>query len=260
MRGAYFEPLGSDRYRATAHTIGPWSPAAQHGGPPSALLAMAVHQALAPSGLRLARVSVDLLGPVPVTELQVETEVLRSGRSVALVEARLIDGAKPVAVARGWALRPSPIPATAAPPRVTGPWPAPLDCERQWQDRTGTYLGSVEWRPVHGDLETPGPGAVWARRQVEVVAGHPTPPMAAALAVADVASGISGVVPFATWYAINVDLHVALQRDPVGEWLLIDAVSAIDPGGTGVCTSTLADADGPCGVSVQTLYVAPRPS
>ena len=39
-------PLADDgsRWQATVHTTGPWDARAQHGGPPSALLARAVEQ------------------------------------------------------------------------------------------------------------------------------------------------------------------------------------------------------------------------
>jgi hypothetical protein len=57
---------------------------------------------------------------------------------------------------------------------------------------------------------------------------------------------------------INVDLTVVLQRDPAGEWLLLDAATTIGDRGTGVAETGLSDADGPCGRALQTLLVAPR--
>jgi hypothetical protein len=57
---------------------------------------------------------------------------------------------------------------------------------------------------------------------------------------------------------INVDLTVVLQRDPAGEWLLLDAASTIGNEGTGLGEAILSDVAGECGRTLQTLLVAPR--
>ena len=44
MTDAFYVPDG-DRYAATEHTRGPWSPQHQHGGPPAALIAHVVGRA-----------------------------------------------------------------------------------------------------------------------------------------------------------------------------------------------------------------------
>ena len=60
---AFYEPLGDGRYRATPATIGPWSPGLQHAGPPCALLAHVLERLSPRPGARIARLSVELLGP-----------------------------------------------------------------------------------------------------------------------------------------------------------------------------------------------------
>jgi hypothetical protein len=55
-----------------------------------------------------------------------------------------------------------------------------------------------------------------------------------------------------------VDLTVVLQRDPEGEWLLLDAATSIGDQGTGAAETILSDAAGECGRALQTLLVAPR--
>ncbi len=57
---------------------------------------------------------------------------------------------------------------------------------------------------------------------------------------------------------INIDLTVILQRDPVGDWLLLDAVSTMGGTGTGLAETTLSDTSGIAGTAMQTLLVAPR--
>ena len=72
---AFYEPLGEGRYRATRATIGPWSEGLQHAGPPSALLAHVLERLSPRPGARIARLSVELLGPVEVGEMAVTAAV-----------------------------------------------------------------------------------------------------------------------------------------------------------------------------------------
>src|SRR5205085_11699996 len=142
---AFYVPLGDDRFASTAHTGGPWDPALQHGGPPSALLARAIENEPAPWPAVVVRVSVDILGPVPVDELTVRTRVLRPGRSVELVAGELAAGDRVVVRATAWRGReaahdppsrpvvPHPVPAFPDDDAETPPWP-------------GGYLRAMQWR------------------------------------------------------------------------------------------------------------------
>ena len=71
---AFFVPLGDGRYQATERTSGPWDPRHQHAGPPSALLTGALEQTSPREGMALARITVEILGAVPITELEVADE------------------------------------------------------------------------------------------------------------------------------------------------------------------------------------------
>src|SRR5919199_5520259 len=92
MSEAFFEVLGRDRYRATELTRGPWDPGLQHAGPPAALLGRAVEGHGERAGRQVARVTFEILRPLPIAELGVATRTLRGGRSVELVEASLSAG------------------------------------------------------------------------------------------------------------------------------------------------------------------------
>ena len=60
--------------------------------------------------------------------------------------------------------------------------------------------------------------------------------MCQALLVADSGSGISAVLDGAGFIFINVDLTVALTRDPAGDWLLLEAETRTGSDGTGLAT------------------------
>jgi Thioesterase-like superfamily len=76
--------------------------------------------------------------------------------------------------------------------------------------------------------------------------------------LADSGSGIGIALDPAKFLSINVDLTVILPRDPVGEWLLLDATTTVGEQGTGFAETTISDPQGPCGRAMQTLLVEPR--
>ena len=76
--------------RASHFAAGPWDPRLQHGGAPSALVAWAAERVETPGPMRIARLTVELLRPVPVGDLSIDTEVLRQGRKIQLVQVRLL--------------------------------------------------------------------------------------------------------------------------------------------------------------------------
>ncbi len=70
--------------------------------------------------------------------------------------------------------------------------------------------------------------------------------------------GASRVVDWDEWLFVNTDLTVHLQRDPVGEWVALDARTALERDGSGLAVSELHDERGPIGVALQTLFVDRR--
>src|SRR5471032_3705290 len=83
--------------RTSAFAGGPWDPKLQHGAAPSSLICWAVERLPSPVPMRVARLTVDLMRPVPVAPLTVETEILREGKKIQLVAVRLFAEGKEVA-------------------------------------------------------------------------------------------------------------------------------------------------------------------
>jgi hypothetical protein len=262
---SFYIPLGDDRWRATVHTTGPWDARAQHGGPPSALLGRAIQRCAPRDDMIVARFTCEILGAIPVGELEVRARVVRPGRSVELLEAVASAGSRDVASARAWRVlrtdsesigsrgaQPPGLPddqAAGAPGEtVAGP-------PGGWVDG---YLSAVEWRPVKGSFGSPGPATVWARLRYPLVADDDTGPLERVLAVADSGNGLSSELDITGWQFINPELTVHLHRMAVGEWICLDAATAISAGGAGLATSALYDLDGPLGAGAQSLLVARR--
>src|ERR1700752_2391796 len=74
------------------HAAGPWDPNMQHGGAPASLVVWAAERMATPVPMQIARVTIDLMRPVPVAPLTFETEVLREGRKIQLCAVRLRAG------------------------------------------------------------------------------------------------------------------------------------------------------------------------
>lgn len=258
MTEAFYLPLDGGRFLPTEHTSGPWSPDAQHFGPPSALLVRELEALPADSARRLARVTVEILGPAPLTELTVRATVRRPGRSVELLAAELLAHDRAVARASAWRLATSDTAAVAA--GAAAALPSPAGCApAEWpSDWHGGYLRAIEWRTVRGRVADPGPATVWARQRVPLVADEPPSPLQRLFAVADSGSGASNLLDPGRWLFINSELTVHLHREPSGEWVGLDAATILGPDGVATATSALHDRDGQVATGAQALLVRHR--
>lgn len=260
---ALYRPDG-DRLVPTGLTRGPWDPGSQHAGPPSALLARAIEAAAGIADGQLTRIALDILRPVPLQPLRIETRVLRPGRRVEQLEATLLLAADATELmrARAWRMRSEavPLPAGLAMPDPPPPGPDGLRTATRpsFFADDDSYFSCLEWRFVSSDFESPGPAACWTRMTVPLVAGEDATPLEHLLVMCDAASGISATLDWTTWTFVNVDLSVALERPPAGEWLAMDARTRPGERGAGSCVATLHDAHGRVGLSTQSLLVAPR--
>ena len=255
MSEAFYVAVGDGVFRSTPHTVGPWATTDQHGGPPAALLVRALERVLPATEGWLARVSVDLLGAVPVAELTVAASVLRAGRSVQLAEATLTAGGREVARAAGWWLRfgdTAAVASTGAPPPLPDQ-PDPAD--DRWP---GGYLQAMEWRRVKGDFAEPGPAVIWSRMRIPLVDGERPSPTQRLLASADSGNGVGSALSLEDWLYVNTELTVHLLRPPEGEWFCLDSVATIGPTGGGYAMTTLSDTAGEVGRGAQALLVRPR--
>ena len=86
---AIFRVDGNDVV-TSPYAAGPWDPSMQHGSPPAALVVWAAERIPTQVPMRVARVTVDLMRPVPVAPLTIESEVVREGRKIQLCAVRLL--------------------------------------------------------------------------------------------------------------------------------------------------------------------------
>lgn len=257
---ALFLPDG-DRFHPSALTRGPWNPDAQHGGAPAALLARCIALFEGGEAMFVARLTIELLRPVPLTALTAKLAFERPGKKVQLVRAALSTADGEVARATALRIRRKEIPLpdltdglVAPPPPNEGraPSPAWLDSGR---GDFAFHCDAVEHCFVAGSFADPGPSQDWIRLRHPVVAGEAIVPLSRVAAAADFGNGVSRVLDRDAYLFINPDLTIYLHRLPAGEWVCLDARTHVQAHGVGMAESRLWDEIGPIGRSVQSLLI-----
>jgi hypothetical protein len=274
--GAFFNADG-DLFVPSELTRGPWDPDSQHAGPPAALIGREIERLDGGAAMQVGMITYEIVRAVPISPLRVEARVVRPGRSVELVEARLTDaGGDEVMRARAWRVRavsveipnglgsrrgpgllgssPSTLRPGFSPPPVSEAQPGGFP-------DTGHDVGyhtAVEYRFVRGDFAEPGPAVAWMRMRYPLVEGESPTPLQRVLVVADSGNGVSATLDWRRYLFINVDLSVHLNRLPSGEWVCLDAITIPERTGVGIADTALYDEDGPLGRAVQTLLIGRR--
>jgi hypothetical protein len=260
MPESVYLPDGSgpegERFVATELARGPWDPNAQHGGAPSALLARAIERHEPGPASHVARLTIELLRPVPLGPLAVRTRTIRPGKKVQLVEAAVIADGTEVARAVGLRIREIPLDlpdSSREPDRLER---GPDEADRIGFERVGpiSFGGAMEIAPVRGGIDRVGGATVWFRLTAPLVAGEATSPVMRVAAAADFGNGVSAVVDWNSgWLFINPDLTIYLSRYPTTEWVAIDAGTHPSDRGVGFAEAALYDEAGRIGRSVQSL-------
>lgn len=261
---AVYTALGAGCFEPSELSRGPWSPDHQHGGAPAALIAGVFDSVEAPVPMRIARLTFDLLKPVPIAPVEVTTEVIRPGKRVQLVAASMSCGGEEVARAQALRIRHEPgasetegFAPPPEPPPESSPEPVAFDAEMLGGKMFGGDAMEIRLAGGKERWEVPGPAMAWMRLKVPVVAGEETTPVQRAAATADFGNGISSVLDWQAFAFINPDLTITLGRRPQGEWIALDAVTSISDDGTGMATGILSDTGGQFGTSAQALFVSP---
>ena len=261
MIDCYYHRLPEDGvFESTDGTRSNWDPDIQHGSPPLALLTKAIEELAGDSPMRIARLTLDILGAIPVAPVRVRASVSRPGSRVSMMVAEmspaLSDGAeRPVARVTAWLLGTSDTRGVAVnryPPLVEG---APDPVQHDWMGAPG-YLETVSWRrQPTADRDD---AVVWLSPLVHLVDDEPTTPTQRLAMVVDCANGAGASLDPAQFLFMNTDTVVHLHRVPTGSDFALRARASIGPDGIGVTSSEIFDRQGFIGTSGQALLVRRR--
>jgi hypothetical protein len=262
--GSHYRRLGTDGayqvFESTAGTASNWNSEIQHGSPPLALMTKAIEELAIGSGLRIGRVTLDLLGAVPVAPVRVRAWVLRPGARISLMAAEMTAKAptgsdRTVARVTAWLLAPSDTSDVATdryPPLVEG---ATMPHAHDWKGAPG-YLETISWRT---QVTAAGAAAEsWLSPLVPLVDSEALTDMQRLAMVVDSANGVGAALDPEGFVFMNTDTSVHLHRAPRGNDFGLRARASIGPDGIGVTTAELFDRDGFIGTSAQTLLVQRR--
>lgn len=257
-----------EEFEATALAGSGWGPDMQHGGPVAALLTRAMDRCQPSPGARISRLSVDILGAIPLTRVRTAAQLVRPGRRIALVAADLWALTRQgqwqlAAQARAWRLATSPTPDVVSRADWSSSTPDPATIEAlgdtalpdEW--RMG-FVNALDWR-IPGDIAGPGPSLAWLRLRHPIVAGETTTALEQAAAIADTANGVGARLDARAFTYLNTDLTIHLFDAPSGAWIGLAAESSVGPDGIGLSSAVMLDAErGPIGRVAQALLVQRR--
>ncbi|OAN27453.1 thioesterase family protein [Mycolicibacterium iranicum] len=260
MIDCLFHRLGTDGefdvFESTDGTRSNWDPQIQHGSPPLALLTMAIEKLSAGTGLRVARLTLDILGAIPVTTVRVRAWVDRPGSRISMTAAEMLadrpDGTRrAVARVTAWLLAPS-----DTRDAVTDRYPPLVERDavavaHAWEGAPG-YLETISWRR---QPDQDGSAVAWLSPLVPLVDSEPTTPLQRLAMVVDSANGIGAALDPQRFMFMNTDTVVHLHRLPRGRDFGLRARGSIGPDGIGATTADLFDRDGFIGTCAQSLLV-----
>jgi len=248
-------------FESTDGTRSNWDPEIQHGSPPLALMTKLIEELAAESGLRVGRLTLDILGAIPVAPVKVRTWVERPGKRISMMMAEMsaarTDGAdRVVARVTAWLLTPGDTADVATDryrPLVEG---EAIAVPHSWVGAKG-YLETVTWRRQPETGETGN--VVWISPLVSLVDSDSTTALQRLAMVVDSANGAGAALDPELFMFMNTDTVVHLHRLPVGEDFALRARGSIGPDAIGVTTAELFDRQGFIGTCAQTLLVQRRP-
>lgn len=249
-------------YQPTQHAQGAWNEHEQHMAPATGILTAELKIFAPQAHMRIARISLDILGLIPLDDFTITTRCIRPGKTIELIEAVMSSRGRDAIIARAWRLMTqdtSEIAGLEDQKSVYKPEDLPV-----WDDMKGWPGGFIESvRLVAEPDRRPGKGMVWITNDLDMVEGEPTDDMVHLLGMVDTANGVVPRLGLGLseleWMFPNTDLQIHMHRAPQGRWLGIEAVQQYGTDGIGVSSAILHDTQGPFGRSEQILTIRPMP-
>jgi len=255
--------LDGDQLIPDSVTRGGWSDDAQHGSPPSGILARAIEMVATAVPMQVVRFTVDLFREVPLQPLTIRTAVVREGRRIQLVRARLFQDSTEVGQALALKIRVAGVDTdgelTGTAPVGDVPSPGPEDLPiLDWRDTFGSgadlprfHTDAVEIRSIGGSFLKRAPGESWFRLTRPLLADEEVTSFQRIATIADLANGNAQAVDPQRWLFVNPDITLYLHRLPEGEWIGMRSEVQQEPIGVGMTHTIVYDRRGRVGRILQ---------
>lgn len=257
-RKSFFTHADDNLFVGNESARGPWTADACHAGPVSGLLARAAENTI--TDKQMVRLTANFLRPVPMDGFHVETEVIRDGRTAALVSTTLRDRTSRIcATATSTHIVTKKIGALPTheiqPPQRENSTPG-IFALRVAPHGLPFFSQAIEIEYPPGEGRGPGPTTAWMRTPPLLPDETPSP-FQSICPLSDCGNGISRNLELNELSFVNPDLTIALHRLPESEWLASSAVSHWQSNGIGLAHATLFDEIGAVGVALQSLVLRP---
>lgn len=248
QRKAFYRREGNG-FVATGLGISPWNGTSQVGMALAGLAGHVLDAVPTPVPMMTTRISIDILGTVPLDPLVPEIRMLRDGKRMQVIDAEFTSQGRTWLRATAVRARVMDITAQESPPT-----------RRFWteNDPHGEH-GWFEERHIDLDRSRIGPGSLWIRFTADVVENEPLVPLSVLAMLGDFGNGTAPVMPLDQCTLANLDITVCASRMPRGDWLLIDADSETSGHGLGYSRTRIGDAEGMCASALQSIFIEPRP-
>ena len=239
---------------------GPWMPNALSGSAVGPLFASLLEDVTPPQPMRVTRLSIEFLRPVPLAPLDYDVRIVREGRKQQILQLTLLASGKPVAQAT--ALRLRCLPAREVANVETGdgqPFEPPAGTAFAPGIRADN--GMLQWLESRVQSATNAGAPLsdgWFRFLGRIFDDRPLTPLTRAALFADFGNGFAPIFDARQYSYLNADLTLHLARLPVGEWLRLQAQTVDGTGGLAMTVVTMSDAQGTVGWSHQSLLIEPR--
>ena len=222
------------------------------------LLARAIEARVDDPDLQPARLTVEILRRVACDPVRVEASVVRSGRRMRAVDARMTQDGQVVARACALYLRRGTQPDGQfwTTPVVLPPIPAEPE---QIGDNVPMFIRAYGPDAASDDLEFPwqqaGPRYAWVREFRELVEGETLTPFLRAAIAVDVTSSMANFSTTGLSF-INADYTLALSRLPDGPHIGLAVQSHTSADGVATGSTALFDHRGPIGTGLSTAIAS----
>jgi len=219
-----------DGFVGTSCTKGAWGHGGQAGSAVLALLGHVLEDVPTLTPMSLTRLTVDIVRPVPVGErLRVETEVIREGKKIQLVDLTVSTADTVTTRARALRIRDRDLrgldglPVSTSDLNPSSALPPPPDGLTAVEHHPGVAEFLRTGAELRRTLEPiDGMHAIWCRLRVPVVAGEPVRAASRAAFPLDMGNllGVTTLDPTRA-SSINPDVTGHMCRGPSGDWIAL---------------------------------------
>lgn len=258
-----FYVADGDGFVGTLLSQGAWDPGTQTGIAVLALLGHVLEDLPTLTPMSLARITVDLVRPVPIGKrLDIVSTTVREGKKLQVLELAVVVGDVEHARARVLRLRDADVsespgmPASSTDDDPAAALVPPEQLPRLVSDEGPAMMRALDLRrsPAGGDDRF----AFWTRLLVPVVAGEPIRPTSVQTVGVDFTNCIGAAINPRVASTINPDVSAEFLRRPEGEWIAIVGDTRFDHRvGRGISTATLSDRTGVFGAATASQLVQP---